>query len=84
MLQRVYKREKEKQVCFWPLPRDSATGAAIALLKILISILSVSKRNCAQPPLSHIKPISITFGNELRTYDNYDPLLESDSQYVDL
>ena len=53
-----------------PLPilftSDSATGPAIGLLKILSVILSVSKRNCAQPPPSHIKPV--TFGSKLRTY----------------
>ena len=63
------ERKKNRSVSglYHLFTRDSATGAAIALRKILITILSVSKRNCAQPPPSHIKPI--TFGNELQTND---------------
>ena len=67
----IYKRKKEITSLFLALntcsQSGSATGAANARRKFLITILSVSKRNRPQPPPSHIKPI--TFGNELRTHD---------------
>ena len=65
------RKEKMKQVCFFPSLLVHAVVLAMVATIVrrltLITILSVSKRNGPEPPPSHIKPI--TFANELWTYD---------------